>query len=138
MGKRVIVAFALLLLLIAFSKCKKMHLADVNVQSVILHKCTSKSAQGHICFDSLLEDSRCPRGAVCVWSGTALIGVTFHETSRAHSFVMSLKGFPSLGYPADTAINGYRIIFTNLEPYPDLNSPGPRKLAKKASFTITR
>jgi len=68
--------------------------------------------------------------------GNALIKVTFHESQASHTFVMSLKGYPSSGFPSDTTVNGYRIGFSNLEPYPDINTPD--QSSKKASFTISR
>lgn len=51
---------------------------------------------------------------------------------------MSLEGFPSLGYPNDTTINGFKIVFTDLEPYPDYNKPAPKARDIKATFIITQ
>jgi hypothetical protein len=49
---------------------------------------------------------------------------------------MSLKGYPDFGYPSDTTVNGYRIVFTDLNPYPDTNIPSPPESEMKASFSI--
>jgi hypothetical protein len=84
----------------------------------------------------LIIDSRCPKGGECIWQGTAVIKISFHETSNTYSTLMSLKGYPDLGYTSDTTINGYRIIFTDLNPYPDSNVPAPEKV--EASFIISR
>ncbi len=127
---------ALIVLAGLFSACTKCRLPAGDLDAVALHECSAKLVEPYICFDSLLTDSRCPAGAVCIWQGNALIKVTFHESMAAHTFVMSLKGYPSGGFPSDTTVNGYQISFTNLEPYPDLNTPGQTE--KKASFTITR
>jgi hypothetical protein len=126
----------LIILAALFSACKKNKLPAHDFQSVALHECSAKLVEPYICFDSLLTDSRCPSGAVCFWRGNALIKVTFHESQAAHTFVMSLKGYPPGGFPSDTIVNGYQISFTNLEPYPDINTPEPT--GKKASFTISR
>ncbi len=125
------------ILLIAFSfGCKKNDFkADSEANSVTLYKCMEKTALPFICFDSLIMDSRCPAGAVCAWQGTALIKISFHEATTTHSFVMSLTGFPDLGYTSDTIINGYRIVFADLKPYPSIN--GPNDENPKAYFTLS-
>ena len=105
--------------------------------SAALYGCTAKSIEPNICFDSLITDSRCPKPAVCFWSGTAIIKISFHERGNVHTFKMSLKDFPSLGYPNDTTIAGYRIVFTGLTPYPDFNAPAPQASDIRATFNIT-
>lgn len=107
-------------------------------KTVQLYSCSPKIGDAYICFDSLITDSRCPKGATCVWEGAAVIKVSFHETGDTHNFRMSLEGFRSMGAPADTTINGYRIIFTGLEPYRDINHPVPENTPVKATFSIFR
>ncbi len=131
------VAWCVLFLLTAFfSACKNNEVKlSPDLNSVPLYQCTSKLVLPYICFDSLLEDSHCPAGAVCIWQGSALIKVSFHEAANTHRFIMSLKDFPGLGYPADTTINGYTIIFTDLKPYPSINGSGDQQPI--ASFSLT-
>lgn len=118
-----------------FTSCKKNNVETGNKKSVTLYNCTVKTNEPYICFDSLITDSRCPKEVECIWQGTAIIKIRFHETGNTHSILMSLKGFPGLGYISDTAINGYQIIFTDLKPYPDINVPAPEKI--EASFIIS-
>lgn len=118
-----------------FTSCKKNNVETGTKKSVTLYNCTVKTNEPYICFDSLITDSRCPKGGECIWQGTAIIKIRFHETDNTHSILMSLKGFPGLGYISDTAINGYQIIFTDLKPYPDINVPAPEKI--EASFIIS-
>jgi hypothetical protein len=118
--------------------CKKYALKTVDDNSIALHHCSENpAATSYICFDSLITDSRCPAGAECVWQGTAIVQVTFHEEQQLHTFKMSLKGFPSLGNSSDTTINGHRIVFNNLEPFPSINAM-PEQKEMKATFTITQ
>lgn len=98
---------------------------------VNLSECSSGQSV-YICFDSLLTDSRCPQQMECVWSGTALINVTFHEGGNSHAFTMSLRGYPDFGYPSDTLISGHQIAFADLLPYPGDGNSYPHK----ASFII--
>lgn len=133
--KNDLIAFLIFISLMHFfSGCKKHNLNTGDDVSVTIYNCSEKQTEPYICFDSLLTDCRCPMGTECVWRGTALIKVSFHERGNTHKFTMSLKEFPSLGYPADTLINGYNITFTKLEPYPDIQNHHPKELT--AYFNI--
>ncbi len=133
--------FCLLLVLFGiflFSSCKKIALKTNSKNQAVLFNCSQKTMEmPYICFDSLIEDSRCPKGAVCFWSGTAIIQVTFHENGNANTFIMSLQGYPGLGHISDTVINGYKIAFIALDPYPDITQL-PQPGDSKASFSITQ
>lgn len=131
--------FLILIILTAgFVSCKKNAFPFAEMQTVALQQCGQKSAGPYICFDSLLTDSRCPLGAECFWSGNALVKITFHEGHDSHTFTMSLKGFPPTGFPSDTTVSGYKISFTDLQPYPQINPRDYLLSKKKASFTISR
>lgn len=120
-----------------FSSCKKNALKAINDNSIPLYNCSEKTAgTPYICLDSVF-DSRCPLGVECVWSGTAIIQATFHESGNSYTFKMSLQGFPTLGHTNDTTINGYKIGFIKLEPYPDANKPTPLPQDIRATFSIT-
>lgn len=122
---------------VLFVNCRKNISGTEEGVSLKLHTCSGKSLPYHICFDSVIEDSRCPEGMECFWSGTAIISVNFHERGNIHQFRMSLRGYPGIGYPNDTTINGFRIIFADLQPYPNFNSPIPDEKDIKATFQIT-
>lgn len=126
----------LIILVVFFSACKK---SEVNIssdtKSAALGDCTGESTLPCICFDSVLMDSRCPAGAVCVWQGTSIVKVSFHEEVNTHTFIMSLKGFPGLGHSSDTTINGYTITFTDLKPYPAIGGTGTE--SPTAYFSIS-
>lgn len=128
--------FNYLLLIIGIfftTSCKKASFHD---KSVTLYSCSDKTIEPYICLDSLVEDSRCPIGAECFWQGTVIIQISFHERNHIHKLKMSLSGFPTLGYPHDTTINGYKIVFTDLKPYPEINKPAPKPTEIKAYFDI--
>lgn len=122
-----------------FSSCKKTDLKVVDDNSIPLYGCSEKTnGAPYICFDSLLQDSRCPIGGECVWSGTVIIQVTFHNADHSSTFQMAVKGLPDLGHTNDTTIDGYRIIFTDLKPYHEVNKPAPKDKDIKATFSITQ
>lgn len=118
----------LLIGIIFLISCNKNNIETINNNSVELYGCQEKSAEPYICFDSLLSDSRCPKGMVCIWQGTALIKISFHEKGNTHPLKMYLK--------RDTTIDGYKITFTDLQPYPDTNAPAPQPAKIIATFSI--
>lgn len=118
--------------------CSKSNYESGNNRIVKLHTCSQPILDSYICFDSLVTDSRCPKGVECIWQGTAVIKVSFHERDNTHIFRMSLDEFPFLGYPHDTTINGYQIVFKDLSPYPDANKPAPIGTPVEATFIISK
>lgn len=75
-----------------------------------------------ICFDSLLEDSRCPRGVQCFWAGTAIGKFSFIVNNNEQKIILSTLNLPPLP-PSDTILMGYKIEFRDLLPHPDIHFP---------------
>ena len=75
-------------------------------------KCLTDFA-GHttFCFDSVVTDSRCPVHAVCIWAGQA-IG-RFKITSDNSTKYVNLYT-----HTIDADVNGYKLSFIDLLPYP--------------------
>ena len=117
--------------------CKKNH--EPGSSSSLALKTCSQSVYGSdlvkICFDSLLEDSRCPRGAICIWMGTATGKFSFTVNNNEQKITLSTVVSPAL-FPRDTILMGYKIEFLDLLPYPDINAPGIRDY--KADIKITK
>lgn len=74
-----------------------------------------------ICFDSVLEDSRCPIDVVCVWEGTAVAKFSFSVNDDEHDIRLSTVNLPGI-YSSDTVLMGYKIEFLDLQPYPQTNN----------------
>ena len=74
-----------------------------------------------VSFDSLIEDSRCPNGVVCIWQGTAIAKFLFRVNKKQREITLSTFKLP--GYPSDTTLLGYKIEFVDLLPYPDIKKP---------------
>lgn len=135
--KRLFLSAMILLALPLGMSCQKSWLPADGDISVALDTCSESRAGVYICLDKVITDSRCPEGAVCVWSGEAVVRVRFHEAKSEHTFNMSLYGTPVYGYPTDTAIGGYKIVFKDLKPHPAIpSSPEPRQIV--GVFSITK
>lgn len=70
-------------------------------------------------FDSVPEDSRCPKEVMCVWAGNAMTSLSFTKDNKTIHF--NLNTLPSMGN--DTTIDAYHIQLIALTPYPSINTP---------------
>jgi hypothetical protein len=74
--------------------------------------------QTYFCFESVLNDSRCPLGVYCIWEGNAAVRLKFQKyDSKPVIFDLNThKGFTS-----DTIIDRYKFTLLDLTPYPNIN-----------------
>src|SRR5688572_13828978 len=98
--------FLIALTLIVFVSCKKETTASVDTQTVALNNCSEEPAENlsyRLCFDSLLEDSRCPVNAVCVWQGAAKAKFRFKVNNQEHLVRLSTISMAP-HYSTDTTV----------------------------------
>jgi len=74
-----------------------------------------QSASVELGFDEVLEDSRCPADAVCVWAGTAKLKAWLSVNGARRD--IELKTFPR----QPLAIDDFTIDVQALEPFPYSN-----------------
>jgi hypothetical protein len=70
----------------------------------------------NICFDTLLNDSRCPLDAICVWQGLAQ--ARFKLSFNSQVYFINLATDNTLNYKTDTTIAGINFHLSELTPYP--------------------
>jgi len=75
-----------------------------------------ESAGLELGFDQVLEDSRCPADAICVWAGTARLKA-WHRAPSGERREIELLTFPK----APLSIDGYTVEVQALEPFPYSN-----------------
>jgi len=83
-------------------------------------------------FVSLIEDSRCPKGANCVWAGNAKIKIEVGNGGKKETFEVNTN----LG-PKGSTYNGYSIELISLTPVPKQNIRINRN-GYVATFAISR
>jgi hypothetical protein len=71
----------------------------------------------YICFDSVVGDSRCPRGVECIWEGNGEARFKFMQSDDAPLF-FNLN--THLGFTNDTIVGGYKFTLKALNPYPSI------------------
>lgn len=100
------------------TSCRKSH--DPKKDSIQLNQCKEYkfgSETVNLCFDQLVEDSRCPVNLMCIWEGVAKANFTFIKGQQSHRIRLATSAAPGPERP-DTTINGYKIELLNIEPYP--------------------
>jgi hypothetical protein len=84
-------------------------------------------------FESVLEDSRCPTGADCIWSGNARIRLKLSQPGEA---AVTIELNTHLEPRNATALK-YEVRLVTLKPYPKLNEPIPPR-AYKAVLKVSK
>jgi hypothetical protein len=121
-----------LFIIVAAAACDKS--VPVREGAVPLGGCITKAlpkGQIKICYDSLVNDSRCPANATCVWQGAAIGKFSFYVNSSKHTLTLSTFKFGP--YNRDTVVGNYKIELLDIDPYPGAK---PRRPAA-AVVTIT-
>lgn len=81
----------------------------------------------YICLDSVLNDSRCPTGAMCIWEGNAEVKFKFERLNENPIF-FNLN--THISFTKDTIIDRYKISLVGLNPYPDIGTRFSQKIFK--------
>jgi hypothetical protein len=131
--------FLIAFILVIFFSCSKEQ-TETETISVALNNCSEQplDVQSYLlCFDSLVEDSRCPDNAVCIWQGVAKAKFRFNVNSQEHVVTLSTLNMAP-NYTRDTTVAGYHLKLVNILPYPlNPNNPNPQGEVK-ATVEITQ
>jgi len=134
---RAIIGLAQLLIVVA---CASSPAAPGSVklnQSFTLKVGASTSIDGEgiqIGFDSVVSDSRCPRGAQCIVAGSATIRVWLARGSQARE-TRDLKTSPMDA--AQTDFSQYRLTLNSLAPEPTVDG-APQPSDYVATLVVAR
>jgi len=72
-----------------------------------------------ITFRSVLNDSRCPGGAACIWAGNGEVVIEVAGKNKKQ-VVATLN---TMLAPKEIAYKGFKIKLVALSPYPKINEP---------------
>lgn len=84
-------------------------------------------------FISVIEDSRCPADAKCVWAGNAKIQISVRSGKRAAK-TLELN---STLKPQSIVYEGYEITFVDLNPKPGVKTR-PRLMSSVATISVAK
>ncbi len=66
-----------------------------------------------------VEESRCPKGAECIWAGTAT--VSFRLITKQGTYNFDLDTNEESRFIQDTVIENFRYKLVDVKPYPEVN-----------------
>ena len=69
-------------------------------------------------FKNIVEDSRCPIDATCVWEGIAIVYVNVNSGKQTEDFQVATRDFQPKSANKSFSFSGYRFTLTDLKPYP--------------------
>jgi hypothetical protein len=102
---------------------KSVHISNISdVNNLVLndtltlafHDCLANGENKfYICLDSIVNESRCPRGLECFWAGMATVRFKFQSYQSASEYFNL-----STNVDDHTILHGYSIKLVGLEPYP--------------------
>jgi hypothetical protein len=70
-------------------------------------------------FRSVLDDSRCPSGATCIWAGNGEVEIEVARKNKKQVVAM----LNTLSEPKAIAYKGFKIKLVALSPYPKIDEP---------------
>lgn len=122
----------------AFAKAQDSTVVKVTPPKIAVKLMLGKTvvlAATEVSFETVLEDSRCPKNVTCIWAGQAKVRVRVKpqggsESVRDITFNPGLQGSILLAETKDC-----RIVVDNLHPYPIATT---EEVAKKGYFLSLR
>lgn len=106
-------SLALLLVAAAASPCAGGDSARSGTLTLKLGQAVDlPQGKGSLTLDSV-DDSRCPRGVVCVWAGDAVAHLTVRGGEKPEAVTLSLQSGDE-----PVTVRGVRLRLTGVEPYP--------------------
>ncbi len=69
-------------------------------------------------FNNVLEDSRCPIDAICVWAGRATVEITFSQPGSSETGFLALGDFSGTNYTDKAVFGNYEVILKAVKPAP--------------------
>jgi hypothetical protein len=93
----------------------------LNDTTIIFNKTCKFNSENkiYLCLDSILEDSRCPIGALCIWEGNARIKFHFEKFNETPVYFI-LNTHPNS--TNEIIIDRFKISLLNLLPYPSIKN----------------
>jgi len=74
-------------------------------------------------FTSMLQESRCPQQATCIWGGIAIVQANVKQAEQQNTaLILWIPGLVTTPYRRNRVeISGYYITLLQLDPYPALD-----------------
>ncbi len=103
---------------IAFTGCDDTVSAGLSEEFYISpgQQAEIKDSGLEITFNRVIEDSRCPKGAECVWEGNGRVEISVRNKGSADE----IKELNTTLDPRQSDAGGFKIHLLDLQPYPEI------------------
>lgn len=91
-------------------------------------RATFQAERLQVRFDRVVSDSRCPRGAQCVWAGEATVRLTVTLPDRSTKAIDVKTSLTD----AATTVGAFQITVNDLTPLPTVDGP-----VREADYRVT-
>lgn len=121
--------FALFALLFLMS-CNKDddQSVDINEAFELDYRATKEFEDGNlsITFENLVEESRCPADAICIWEGRAVVEIKVQEEEEVAMYILATSNSMNGDSLLTFQHNNYEVKLLGVWPFPGvLPGPGP-------------
>jgi hypothetical protein len=113
--------FISLIVLFILASCTKQS-TQAGENYISVNQCQSYyNGSVTCCLDSVIQDSRCPLNATCIWAGIGVVRFKVNVSTAAHTITLATFKFPP--YPPDTIVSGFKIELVNLSAQKEMEKP---------------
>jgi len=119
-----IIPFLLLISLFLWVSCEvESILQDEDYQLSLGETAVFTQGGFTVYFDEVIEDSRCPVGAVdCIWEGRAVINLAIIDATDTTNLVFATENFINLDSLVTHEYEDYLLELVEVNPYPHIDS----------------
>jgi hypothetical protein len=113
--------FISLIVLFILASCTKQS-SQAGENYIPVNQCQSYyNGSVTCCLDSVIQDSRCPLNATCIWAGIGVVRFKVNVSNAAHT--ITLATFKFTPYTQDTTVSGFKIELVNLSAQKEMEKP---------------
>ena len=122
---------ALLLAIVLLAACSP---AILRLGTLVLkpgQSATSADGSVSVTFVELIQDSRCPADAMCIWQGNVRVLIEVRQGTEMQRYTLTLGALLE-GDVSSISLPGYTITLKDVQPYPLTSQP-----SSPADYEIT-
>ncbi|MCX7986417.1 MAG: hypothetical protein N2662_05715 [Bacteroidales bacterium] len=88
----------------------------IDTIEVAYGNCITTLENTKVCFEGVAGDSRCPKGAYCLWEGNAVVELSVDIQGSKHKIELNTNS----SFRTDTIIRNTHLSIVSLRPYPEI------------------
>ena len=112
---------------------------DLNQAFELEYRATSEFEDGNlsITFENLIEDSRCPDLALCIWEGRAVVEIKVQEDDAIAMYILATSNSMDGDSLLTFQHNDYKVKLLDVQPFLGISSETPTEEDYSVELKIT-